>query len=37
LPGFVINLANKQSVFDLFQAIRKQVTLPKYSQKNPTE
>ena len=37
LPGFAINIANKQSVFDLFQAIRKQVTLPKYSQKNPTE
>jgi hypothetical protein len=37
LPGFAINIANRQSVFDLFQAIRKQVTLPKYSQKNPTE
>jgi hypothetical protein len=37
LPAFAINLANRQSVYDLFQAIRKQVTLPKYSQKNPTE
>jgi hypothetical protein len=37
LPAFVINMANKQSVNDLFQAIRKQVTLPKYSQKTPTE
>jgi len=37
LPAFVINMANRQSVNDLFQAIRKQVTLPKYSQKNPTE
>jgi hypothetical protein len=37
LPGFAINIANKQSVFDLFQAIRKQVTLAKYSQKNPRE
>jgi Polyketide cyclase / dehydrase and lipid transport len=37
LPAFAINMANKQSVYDLFQAIRKQVTLPKYSQKNPTE
>jgi hypothetical protein len=37
LPGFAINIANRQSVFDLFQAIRKQVTLSKYSQKNPTE
>jgi hypothetical protein len=37
LPAFVINMANKQSVNDLFQAIRKQVTLPKYSQRNPAE
>ena len=37
LPAFVINMANRQSVNDLFQAIRKQVTLPKYSQKTPTE
>jgi Polyketide cyclase / dehydrase and lipid transport len=37
LPAFVINLANRQSVSDLFQAIRKQVTLPKYSQGNPSE
>jgi Polyketide cyclase / dehydrase and lipid transport len=37
LPAFVINLANRQSVNDLFQAIRKQVTLPKYSQRNPVE
>jgi Polyketide cyclase / dehydrase and lipid transport len=37
LPAFVINLANRQSVNDLFQAIRKQVTLPKYSQRNPPE
>jgi Polyketide cyclase / dehydrase and lipid transport len=33
LPSFVINMANRQSVSDLFDAIRKQVTLPKYSQK----
>jgi len=37
LPGFAINMANKQSVNDLFQAIRKQVTLPKYSQKDPPD
>jgi hypothetical protein len=37
LPPFVINLANRQSVSDLFQAIRKQVTLPKYSQRNPPD
>jgi len=37
LPAFAINIANKQSIYDLFQAIRKQVTLPKYSQKSPTE
>jgi hypothetical protein len=37
LPAFAINLANRQSVNELFQAIRKQVTLPKYSQKNPQE
>ena len=37
LPGFAINIANKQSVYDLFQALRKQVTLPKYSQKTSTE
>lgn len=37
LPAFLINLANRQSVSDLFQAIRKQVTLPKYSQRNPPE
>jgi hypothetical protein len=37
LPAFAINLANRQSVYDLFQAIRKQVTMPKYSQQNPTE
>jgi polyketide cyclase/dehydrase/lipid transport protein len=37
LPAFAINLANRQSVNDLFQAIRKQVTLPKYSQRNPPE
>jgi Polyketide cyclase / dehydrase and lipid transport len=37
LPAFVINMANRQSVNDLFQAIRKQVTLPKYSQKNPPD
>ena len=37
LPAFVINIANKQSVNDLFQAIRKQVTLPKYSQRNRSE
>jgi hypothetical protein len=30
-------MANRQSVNDLFQAIRKQVTLPKYSQKNPPD
>jgi hypothetical protein len=34
LPAFAINLANRQSVNDLFQAIRKQVTLPKYSEKS---
>jgi hypothetical protein len=37
LPAFAINLANRQSVNELFQAIRKQVTLPKYSQKNLQE
>ncbi|HEX3445257.1 MAG TPA: SRPBCC family protein [Chthoniobacterales bacterium] len=37
LPAFAINMANRQSVNDLFQAIRKQVTLPKYSQKNRSE
>ena len=37
LPAFAINLANRQSVNDLFQAIRKQVTLPKYSQQNRPE
>src|SRR5258708_39943417 len=37
LPAFVINMANRQSVNDLFQAIRKQVILPKYSQKNPPD
>jgi hypothetical protein len=35
LPPFVINMANRQSVNDMFEAIRKQVTLPKYSQRNP--
>jgi hypothetical protein len=37
LPAFAINMANRQSVNDLFQAIRKQVTLPKYSQKSPPQ
>lgn len=37
LPAFVINMANKQSVNDLFQAIRKQVTQPKYYQKSPSD
>jgi Polyketide cyclase / dehydrase and lipid transport len=37
LPAFAINMANRQSVNDLFQAIRKQVTLPKYSQRNRPE
>jgi hypothetical protein len=37
LPAFAINLANRQSVNDLFQAIRKQVTLPKYSEKKGPE
>jgi len=37
LPAFAINLANRQSVNELFQAIRKQVMLPKYSQKNLQE
>jgi Polyketide cyclase / dehydrase and lipid transport len=37
LPAFAINMANRQSVNDLFQAIRKQVTLPKYTQRNPGE
>ena len=37
LPAFVINMANRQSVSDLFQAIRKQVTQPKYYPKNRAE
>jgi hypothetical protein len=32
LPPFVINFANRQGVENLFAAVRKQATLPKYSQ-----
>jgi hypothetical protein len=37
LPSFVINMANRQSVSDMFEAIRKQVTLPKYVQRGAAE
>jgi hypothetical protein len=37
LPAFAINLANRQSVSDLFQGIRKQVTSPKYSQRSSSQ
>lgn len=37
LPAFAINMANRQSVNDLFQALRQQVTLPKYLQRKPAE
>jgi hypothetical protein len=37
LPAFAINLANRQSVNDLFVALRKQVTLPKYFKRTPAE
>ena len=35
LPSFVVNLANKRSVTDLFEAIRKQVRNEKYRQAQP--
>jgi hypothetical protein len=35
LPAFVINMANKRSVADLFDAVRKQVQNGKYRQAQP--
>ena len=35
LPAFVINMANKRSVADLFEAVRKQAQSGKYRQGQP--
>jgi hypothetical protein len=37
LPAFVINFANRQGVENLFSAIRKQISVTKYSQNRPAD
>jgi hypothetical protein len=37
LPAFIINFANRQGVENLFSAIRKQISLTKYSQSRPAD